>query len=56
MKIRKSIAISMFLLLLPIGLAMAQQDGRYTFKYPGDFFNDGSEKVEFNGSVQYIEE
>ena len=47
----KDILIMMLLLLLPIGQALAQHDERYSSKYPGDFFNDGNEEVEFNASV-----
>ena len=47
----KSFFIAMFLLLLPIGQVLGQQDDRYSFKYPGDFFNDGGEEVELNASV-----
>ena len=47
----KSFFIAMLLLLLPIGQALGQQDGRYFFKYPGGFFNDGGEQVEFKASA-----
>ncbi|MBT3879871.1 MAG: hypothetical protein HOI47_10535 [Candidatus Scalindua sp.] len=41
----------MLLLLLPIGQALGQHDEKYSFKYPGDFFNYGGEEVEFDASV-----
>ncbi len=47
----KSFFIAMLLFLLPIGQVLGQQDGRYSFKYPGGFFNDGGEEIEFNASA-----
>jgi hypothetical protein len=47
----KSFFIAMSLLLLPIGQALGQQDGRYFFKYPGVFFNDGGEEIEFDATA-----
>ena len=43
--------IIMLLLALSSGRVLAQQDERYSFEYPGDFFNYGGEEVEFNASV-----
>ncbi len=47
----KNVFIMILLLLLPIGQVLAQHDGRYSFEYPGNFFNYGGEEVEFNASV-----
>ena len=47
----RSILIMALVLLLPIGQVFGQHDGRYSFKYPGDFFNYGGEEVEFNASM-----
>ncbi len=50
----RSILIMAILLLLPIGQVFGQHDGRYSFKYPGDFFNYGGEEVGFNASMHRI--
>jgi hypothetical protein len=39
------------LLSLPSEQALAQYEDRYSFKYPGYFFNTGGTEVEFNPSV-----
>jgi hypothetical protein len=41
----------MFLITLPFEQALAQNDGRYSFKYPGDFFSPGVAEVEFEASA-----
>ena len=50
----KSFFVMMLLLFLPIGQVLAQQDGRYFFRYSGGFFDRGGEEVEFNASVRKI--
>lgn len=47
----KNLFIVMFLITLPFGQALAQNDGRYSFKYPGDFFSTGGAEVEFDASA-----
>ena len=47
----KSLFIAMFLITMPFEQALAQNDGRYSFKYPGDFFSPGRAVVEFDASV-----
>lgn len=44
----KDILIVIFLLSLPSLQTSAQQDGRYTFRYPKEFFNNGGVKVDFD--------
>lgn len=39
------------LILFPSGLVIAQNNGKYSFQYPGDFFKDGGKEIEFNVSV-----
>ena len=47
----KNLFIATFLITLPFGQALAQNDGRYSFKYPDDFFSPGGAVVEFDASV-----
>lgn len=47
----KSLFIAMFLITIPFEQALAQNDGRYSFKYPGDFFSSAGAEVEFDASV-----
>ncbi len=47
----KNLFIAMFLIILPLGQVLAQNDGRYSFKYPGDFFSSAGAEVEFDASV-----
>ena len=47
----KSVFIMMSLLLLPIGQVLAQHDGRYSFEYPGNFFNTGGTEVGYDPLV-----
>ena len=51
MKRLKSIFITMLLLSMPFEQVLAQNGGRYSFKYPGDFFGQGGAVVEFDASV-----
>lgn len=43
----KNLFIAMFLILLPFEHALAQNEERYSFKYPGDFFSQGGAMVDF---------
>ena len=47
----KNLFIAMALITLPFEQALAQNDGRYSFKYPGDFFSPGGAEVEFDAPV-----
>ncbi len=47
----KNLFIAMFLITLPFEQVLAQNDGRYSFKYPGDFFSSGGAVVEFDASA-----
>jgi hypothetical protein len=41
----------MFLLTIASGQVQAQQDGRYTYKYLGDFFNTCGTEIDFDAST-----
>jgi len=47
----KNLFIAMLLITLPLEQALAQNDGRYSFKYLGDFFSPGGAAVEFEASA-----
>ncbi|MBS1259663.1 MAG: hypothetical protein MAG551_02738 [Candidatus Scalindua arabica] len=47
----KNLFIAMFLIILPFEQVLAQNDGRYSFKYPGNFFSQDGAVVEFDTSV-----
>ncbi len=47
----KNLFIAMFLITLPFEQVLAQNDGRYSFKYPGDFFSSAGAEVEFDASA-----
>lgn len=47
----KNLFITMLLLSLPLEQVLAQNNGRYSFNYPRDFFSSGGKEVEFNTSV-----
>ncbi|MFQ5685251.1 MAG: hypothetical protein ACE5GV_01190 [Candidatus Scalindua sp.] len=46
----KNLFITVLLLSLPFEPALVQNDGRYSFKYPGDFFSPGGAVVEFDAA------
>ncbi len=48
---RKYLFITALLLSQTLKSASAQNDGRYYFQYPGDFFISSSKEVEFGTSV-----
>ena len=47
----KCLFITALLLFQTLESVPAQNDGRYSFKYPGEFFISGGKKVEFDTSV-----
>ena len=51
MKWFTTIFIAISVLLLSSAQTQAQQDGRYSYKYPGDFFSPGGSVVEFDAAA-----
>lgn len=45
--IKLFLSIAVLLLSLPLKPILAQHDGRYSFKYPGDFFSPGGQETGF---------
>ncbi len=48
MEMFTKILIAFLLAFLILRQAVAQQDDRYLFQYPQDFFDTGAEEIEFN--------